>query len=427
MHGQGLDWPFVIGSETFSTMSTMAAAGAPRPELIRVGTPAYRRAAFGLFLGGFATFALLYNTQPLFPLFAEHFGLSAASASLSLSVTTGTVGIGLVFASSASEVFGRKGVMTISLLLAAVFDILAALAPSFPLLLVFRALEGIALSGLPAVGMAYLAEEIEPSHLGAAMGVYIGGNAIGGLSGRLITSILSDYVSWRVALGSLGLLSLVIGLAFWRVLPPSRNFVPRGLDVGALMRSLVKHLKDPGLRLLFGLSFLLMGSFVSVYNYLGFRLTGEPYALSQTEVGIVFLVYILGIVGSAWAGKVADRLGRRRVLWLFVSAMLVALTLMALHPLWLIFAGVALFTFCFFGAHSVASSWVGRRALTDRAQASSLYLLAYYAGSSIVGSASGFAWESHGWPGITTVLAVLLGLALLMALALRRLAPLNPG
>lgn len=400
------------------------ADGTPRPALIRVGTVEYRRAAFGLFLGGFATFALLYNTQPLFPMFTEYFQLSAASASLALSVTTGTVGIGLVFASSLSEVVGRKGIMTVSILLAACFDLLAAFSPSFGLLLLFRALEGVALSGLPAVGMAYLSEEVEPTHLGAAMGIYIGGNAIGGLSGRLITSVLADYVSWRIALGSLGALSLLIGLAFWKVLPASRHFVARSFDPPALMRSLLRHFADPGLRLLFATSFLLMGSFVSVYNYLGFRLTAAPFNLSQTAVGVIFIVYLLGIFSSAWAGKVADRLGRRRVLWLFMAAMLLGLLLTVLSPLPVILFGVALLTFSFFGAHSIASSWVGRRARVDRAQASSLYLLAYYLGSSVVGTSTGFAWSSHGWPGVTLVTGILLLLGVAIGLRLRKLEPL---
>ena len=87
-------------------------------------------------------------------------------------------------------------------------------------------------------------------------------------------------------------------------------------------------------------------------------------------------------------------------------------------------AGVALFTFGFFGAHSVASSWVGRRALQARALASACYLTAYYAGSSVMGTLSGVLWESHRWPGVAACLGLLLLAALAIALHLRRLPPL---
>ena len=78
-----------------------------------------------------------------------------------------------------------------------------------------------------------------------------------------------------------------------------------------------------------------------------------------------------------------------------------------------IVAGMAILTFGFFGAHSIASGWVGRRALTARAQASALYLLCYYLGSSIGGSAGGLAYSDAGWPGLVAMIAGLVILALI--------------
>ncbi len=56
---------------------------------IEKGTGAFWWASSALFVGGFVTFATLYCTQPLMPVFSEEFGVSPAVASLSLSVTTG--------------------------------------------------------------------------------------------------------------------------------------------------------------------------------------------------------------------------------------------------------------------------------------------------------------------------------------------------
>ncbi|UUZ50178.1 hypothetical protein LP420_09465 [Massilia sp. B-10] len=85
---------------------------------------------------------------------------------------------------------------------------------------------------------------------------------------------------------------------------------------------------------------------------------------------------------------------------------------------------MALFTFSFFAAHSVASSWVGRRARGANALASALYLFFYYVGSSVVGSLCGVVWSSEGWPGVVVLLALVLGAALAIALHLRGLEPL---
>ncbi|NEL74456.1 MAG: MFS transporter, partial [Xanthomonas perforans] len=163
-------------------------------------------------------------------------------------------------------------------------------------------------------------------------------------------------------------------VVFWRCLPPSRHFQPRPLQPRGLAENFALHLRDGGLRWLFLVGFLLMGAFVTVYNYIGYRLLAPPFALSHAVVGSVFTVYLVGIASSTFIGGLADRFGRRRLLWLMLLAMLGGLALMAMDRLPAIVAGIAVLTFCFFGAHSLASSWVGRRARLARAQASSLYL-----------------------------------------------------
>jgi YNFM family putative membrane transporter len=393
---------------------------------IESGTPSFRRTNLALFAAGFSTFALLYCVQPLMPLFSHDFGLGAAASSLSLSVTTGLLAFSMLVASSLSEAWGRKPVMVASLLASAALTVVAALVPGWHGLLLVRALEGIALSGLPAVAMAYVGEEMHPKSIGLAMGLYIAGSAVGGMGGRLISGILVDFVSWRTALAILGAACFAAGLVFWRSLPPSRHFHPRPLALGSLLARFVEHLRDPGLRWLFAQGFLLMGSFVTLYNYVGYRLLAPPYGLSQTAVASIFAVYLVGIVSSAWIGSLAGRLGRRKVLWATILLKLLGLGLTVLEPLPAVIGGMALFTFGFFGAHSIVSSWVGLRALEGKAQASSLYLFFYYLGSSIVGSAGGLFWSAHGWLGIALLLGVLLLAAFAIALRLTLVPPVTP-
>ena len=80
---------------------------------------------------------------------------------------------------------------------------------------------------------------------------------------------------------------------------------------------------------------------------------------------------------------------------LMAPAMLVAGAISGTLPV--VIAGIAVLTFGFFGAHSIASAWVGRRARTAKAQAASLYLFLYYVGSSVIGSLGGIFWERNGW------------------------------
>ncbi|WP_223302642.1 MFS transporter [Halotalea alkalilenta] len=385
------------------------------PRYIERGTRAYRSTMLALFSAGFATFALLYCVQPLMPVLSDAFAIDAARSSLVLSVSTATLALGLLVTGPISDAVGRKQVMSVSLLAAALFTLLGALMPSWGGVLAMRALVGLSLAGLAAVAMTYLGEEVSPRALGVSMGLYIGGNAIGGMSGRLISGVLVDFISWRATLMVLGAVSLVSALAFIRMLPPSRNFSPRRLDPRTLQDGFVRHFRDPGLPWLFLQSFLLMGGFVTLFNYLGYRLLGAPYGYSQSVVGLISVVYLSGIYSSAWGGALADRLGRPRVFWWFVALMLAGLALTLSTPIVVVFAGVLLFTFGFFAAHSTASSWVGKRAPVARAQASSLYLFNYYLGSSLAGTSGGFFWHLAGWPGVAGFIAALLLVALLVA------------
>ena len=392
---------------------------------IEKGTPMFMRTVLALFSGGFATFALLYCVQPMMPVLSHEFSINSAQSSLILSVATGMLAIGLLITGPISDRLGRKPVMVTALFCAALFTMISALMPTWEGILLTRALVGLSLSGLAAVAMTYLSEEIHPQHIGLAMGLYIGGNAIGGMSGRLITGILVDFVSWHTAMLIIGGLALIAAAVFWRILPESRNFRPRSLHPRSLLDGFTLQFRDAGLPWLFLEAFLLMGAFVTLFNYIGYRLLAEPYHLSQSLVGLFSVVYLSGIYSSAKIGALADKLGRRKVLWSVIVLMLAGVALTMFTPLSVVIVGVLMFTFGFFGAHSVASSWIGRRALKAKGQASSLYLFSYYAGSSVAGTAGGMFWHYAGWNGIGLFIGVLLLIALAVALRLARLEPLS--
>nr|WP_230379829.1 MFS transporter [Pseudomonas putida] len=381
------------------------------------------KTVLALFSGGFATFALLYCVQPMMPLLSKEFGINAAQSSLVLSVSTGMLALGLLVTGPISDRIGRKPVMVAALGCAALSTIASALMPTWELVLATRALVGLSLSGLAAVAMTYLSEEIHPQHIGLAMGLYIGGNAIGGMCGRLITGVLIDFVSWHAALLTLGSLALLAAIVFWKALPESRNFQPQTLNPRTLVNGFLMHFKDAGLPWLFLEAFLLMGAFVTLFNYIGYRLLAEPYHMNQALVGLLSVVYLSGIYSSAQVGALADRLGRRKVFWASIVVMGGGLLMTLATPLALVIIGMLVFTFGFFGAHSVASSWIGRRALKAKGQASSLYLFSYYAGSSVAGTAGGVFWHQWGWNGIGLFIGSLLTVALLVALHLSKLQP----
>lgn len=394
------------------------------PTTIKRGTPAFIRANIAFFLAAFATFASLYSVQPLLPIFAEQFGLDAGASSLALSATTATLAIALVLASWVSDRLGRRTLMVWAILLTAGLGLLLPLAPNWASLIAIRTLIGLTLSGLPAVAMVYLAEEMDPDALGFSMGLYIGGTAIGGMAGRLVSGILADSLGWRPALAILGVAIAIAAVIVVLLLPKPHNSARNRLSARDLTRLVALQFRDKGLPWLFLSAFLLMGSFVTLYNYAGFRLALPPFSMSHTAISAIFVVYLLGSFSSAWAGGLAQRLGRRKVFWAMVLTMAVGVFLTIVPSTPVIIAGLAIATIGYFAAHGIASAWVARRAVVGRAQASAIYLFAYYLGSSVLGTLGGYAWVAWGWTGVMLVSGGAIVAAMLVAIRLMALPPL---
>jgi YNFM family putative membrane transporter len=384
--------------------------------------PAFWRVTAPLAFGGFSTFALLYNVQPLLPLFARAFAISPASAALSVSLSTIVLSVSMIGAGTVADLWGRKTVMAGSIALSSLAILLGAAAPNWTSFLALRALAGVTLAGLPAVAMAYLVDELDLQAIGFGMGLYIAGTTLGGMSGRLLAAAISEYWGWRPAVAAAGALGSLGALWIAFVLPPSRN-APRGASLAKLWPAFAGALADSGLRLLFAEGFVVMGVFVCSYNYIGFRLAAPPFSLSQTVIGSVFVLYLIGAVSSTVMGSLAGRYGRRKVLWIAIACELVGVAATLPNNLAVVIVGVALITWGFFGAHSIASSWVGLRAPGARPQAAALYLFFYYIGSSLVGWAGGLFFARLGWTGVVALLVSLAAVGLAIALRLSKIPP----
>ncbi len=377
---------------------------------IKRGSAEFNKTLLALFLGSFVTFADLYSTQPVIPLIAKSYDITPTWASLSLSFSTGTMAIMLVIISIVTNGIDRKKVMSVALFLSAVLTMLVGFVDSIEALLCLRAVQGIVLAGFPSIAMAYITEEFHTGSLGYVMGIYVSGSSIGGLAGRLIVGSLSEFISWAVAISLLGMLSFFLALLFRKMLPNSTvQYSEKTHTFAQTLKSMKKNIQNPNLVLLYLMGFLLMGSFVSIYNYIGIHLMEEPYNLSQVFISFIFVVYLVGTFSSTWMGRLADRLQRQRVLLAGVIIMLVGVVLTMSVSLIMQIIGLVLLTFGFFGAHSIASGWVGLLAeRTEKAQTSSLYLLFYYVGSSVVGALGGVFLHTYGWFGEVVMVLILL-------------------
>ena len=368
-----------------------------------------------IFLSGLSVFAQLYLFQPMLTLLCKEFKITPAHSSLAVSACTVGMAAGLFLFAFKADNFRRKKLMSLSLLISSILTIISAFARNFELLILLNFLKGVVLSGVSAVALAYLSEEVHASTIGLSISLYLAGNTAGGMLGRVVATLISGWIGWQGAVGVIGVSSLLLGLGFMRYFPDSRHFVPASVNVRKKLQSMGSFLRNPLMLRLYLIAALLMGSFVSIYNYLGFRLEAAPFSLPHYIIAFIFLMYTVGIGGSMVAGKWSDRFPAGKILLRVILLMPVGLLLMVPDNLPVLILGLGLFTFSFFGAHTMASRIVSLSAREGRSTATSMYWLFYYLGSSLIGSSTGITLSHYSWPVFTGCLMVLVLAGLVFA------------
>jgi MFS transporter, YNFM family, putative membrane transport protein len=383
------------------------------------GSAAYGRLLAALACAGVATFAQLYSPQAVLPSISADFGVGAASAALVVSASTVGLAVGVIPWSALADRIGRVKAISISVTVATLVGMLVPFAPTFALLLAGRFVEGLMVGGVPAIAVAYLTEEVDPVHTARAAGIFVGGTTIGGLLGRLVSSPVAEVAGWRVGIFTVAVICGIAAMGFVKLAPEPRGFTPVLRDdanpEGSLDHRLAVNLRTPRQLVLFAQGFLLMGGFVALYNFLGFYLTRPPFRLSPSAVSLMFLAYLAGTWASSRAGAEATRFGRKRVLLVSVTVMMLGIVMTLSDNVIAVLIGLVVATAGFFGAHSTAAGWTGQAAPVGKAQASSLYNLFYYGGSSAVGWLGGVAFDARGWTAVAMTILACAGVAAVLA------------
>jgi YNFM family putative membrane transporter len=367
-----------------------------------------RRLTIALLAAGVATFAELYAVQSVLPQLAREWSLAPSDAALTVSAATLGLALSVLPWASVAERIGRLESMRIAVLSSVVLALLACVSPSFELLLVLRFLGGAALGAVPALAVAAIHDRVGGAGATAAATAYVSGTTIGGAAGRLLAGPLASVLGWR---GSLLVVTGVCAIAavLFAVLAP-RGGSAREAAPGGWRAKTAQVLRDRVLVAVAVQTFLAVGVFVAVYNYLAFRLEAAPFALPPALVSLLFLAYLAGTVSSRLAGSWGPRLGPRTVMRIGVALMIVGLLVMLSETVPVVIAGLLVFTAGFFALHATGAAWTGARAAPAlRGHAGAVYTIAFYAGSGAGGWLLGLAIGVGGWSALTAVtIAVLL-------------------
>jgi predicted MFS family arabinose efflux permease len=365
---------------------------------------------------GFCVFLNVYATQTLLPLLAKIFHATKLHVSLTVSATTIGIALAAPIVGLLAERIGRRRTMAGSVALLTLPILLAATAHSLDALIAWRFGQGLVMPGIIAVTMAYVSEEWAGGGAAAVMSAYVAGNVLGGVSGRFLSGFVADHWNWQASFVALATVNAVGAVAVWRWLPESRQpRAPRA--VGASVRDMLAHLRRPTMLATFAVGTCALFALVACFTYITFYLAAPPFNLGTMALGLLFMVYLVGVVVTPVAGAWIDRLGHRTALVAAALASAAGVALTLVHSLPLVLAGLAIASTGVFVCQSAAASYLGHIAGHAKASAAGLYTTFYYAGGTLGAAVPAMAWALGGWPACVGLIVTILGVAAALALS----------
>jgi len=371
---------------------------------------------------GFCAFLNLYSPQALLPELAREFSAGPAEMSSVMTASAAAIALTAPFTGALADVIGRKRVITAAMLAVVIPMGLIALSTSLEGMIVWRFLQGLLLPPIFAVAIAYVGDEWPTAEVPAVAGLYITGASIGGFAGRFVPGVLADLIGWRSGFLALAVMSLAGAVVVAAMLPRERSFV-RSEGLGASVRQMLRHLRNPQLIATYAIGFGVLFNFIAVFTYVNFHLAAPPYSFSPTLLGTIFVTYLAGSATAPLIGWAVARFGRRPFILGVLAAWACGALLLLAQPIAAIVIGLLLCAVCGMLCQAISTGYVTAIAKEGRSSAVGLYVTAFYVGGSMGALLPGLAWSTAGWPAcVAMALAMLAIMTAIATLAYRRVA-----
>jgi predicted MFS family arabinose efflux permease len=369
-----------------------------------------------VFAAGFATFINMWCTQSILPQIAAAFHVAQARTGLIVTAPLVATALMAPLIGAMSDRFGRKALVAGAALLLVIPTALVADAQNLATMVALRFVQGLMLPFIFTVTIAYIGDETSGAATAKLAGTYTSGAIFGGFSGRLVSGLVTAAADWRVALLAVAGMTLVMAVVIAVAMPKERRFRPL-YGFGRALKSFPAHLSNRRLLATYAVGFGVLFSLVSVFTFINFRLAAPPYRMGPAALGLIFVVYLGGVVMSPVAARLSTRFGRKRVMAVVGPIIMVGLLLTLAAPLWSIILGLLLISSAIFVQQTLATAFVGAAAREGKSTAVGLYVTFYYVGGSCGGLAPAGVWHAYGWPGCVALVVVMQ--AVMLATALR--------
>ncbi len=367
------------------------------------------KSLLALYAATVAVYSDLYVTQPFLPILSRRFGVTPATAGLSISLVVLMIALVSPVWGSLSDSAGRKPVIVASVALLSIPTILGAFAPSFGVLLTLRSMQGLLIPGLTAVAVALLGDHFHGAALPPKVAAWIGASVVGGLTGRVVSGYLAAWLDWHAPFVVFGVLTAAgaAGMAFFLPSGPKAATRPR-----PAWRELAGHLRSRRLAGAFLIGGAVLFAFIAVFTYLPYYLSASPFGLSTAAVSSFYFAYVAGVATSLVVPRFPERFSGRRLMeiGLSIACAGVAGTLVPSVPV--IAASLVVVCIGMFLVQATAPAFVNLNAAAAKGAAGSLYVTFYYLGATAGSYLPGLAYQQWAWPGVVAACLAALAFAL---------------
>ena len=349
-------------------------------------------------------FSTLYVPQPMLPLLASEFGVSASETGLLMTLAMLPLAIAPIAYGFFLQAIPARLMLQVALALLAVNQLCFLFATEFWHLLGLRLVQGLLLPAIFTALMTYCASMAAPGQVRRVMGFYIGATIIGGFSGRLVGGLFAGAFDWHTAFLVMGLLQLLPLLLLTRVEADADINFAR-LD----RRSALRVLADREYRAMFLFLATVFFVFSGILNIVPFHLADIHPGSSPLLIAMLYLGYLVGAPISMFSDRISLLLGNeRRGLMLGLVIHAIGLTAMLFVALSGLILSMFLLAAGFFLVHALLSGLANHRAREHKGVVNGLYVSVYYLSGALGSWLPGYLYESFGWQVMILLFLVLL-------------------
>lgn len=368
-------------------------------------------------LAGFIVMADNWVVSPILPAISKSINVDFARAGLLVTAYMIPFGIFQIIFGPLADRYGKKQVITFSIIMFTFATGLCALGTTLTNLAIYRALTGIFAASVMPISLALIGDVYPMEERQQAIGTFMGISFLGQGLSMAIGGTIAYFLNWKgvfVIYALFAVVPVILLLKNYKNLPSDKNPNAKIFAPYVKLLSNSKSLYTYILVLLEGM--FIVGGFSYAGSYIA-----KIYKFNYLYIGLIMTGFgIMTVIGGRLSGKIAKKIGVRSILSLGLTSAAVGELIIYFfgHTLILLIIGIALLGLGFILTHSTLLTRATGFAEKERGAAMSLVAFCFMGGGGIGTAIGGKLINGFGLENLYIIYGLALIVTLLLSFAL---------